>query len=81
MKEIKNLNKPNFLKKFFIKICRIMGFEIIDQSSLFDNLEFMALAEIYARITAKNNSQDHLNIIIQNLNKVNRIGAAIPIVA
>ena len=33
MKEIKNLNKTNFLKKIFIKICRIMGFEIIDQSS------------------------------------------------
>ena len=35
MKEQKeNLNK-NFLKKFFIKICRIFGYEIIDQSNLY----------------------------------------------
>jgi len=30
----KNLNK-NFLKKIFIKICRIFGYEIIDQSNLY----------------------------------------------
>ena len=33
MKEQKNLNKPNLFKKVFIKICRIFGFEIIDQSN------------------------------------------------
>ena len=33
MKEIKNTIKKGFLKKIFIKICRIFGFEIIDQSS------------------------------------------------
>ena len=32
MKKIENKKKTNFLKKFFIKICRIFGFEIIDQS-------------------------------------------------
>ncbi|MDP6681110.1 MAG: glycosyltransferase family 2 protein [Pelagibacteraceae bacterium] len=31
MKEINNINKKNFFKKIFIKICRILGFEIIDQ--------------------------------------------------
>ena len=34
MKEIKNTKKTNFLKKILIKICRMFGFEIIDQSSL-----------------------------------------------
>ena len=33
MKKIKNNKKPNFLKKMFTKICRLMGFEIIDQSN------------------------------------------------
>ena len=32
MKEI-NTNKKNFLKKIFIKVCRILGYEIIDQSN------------------------------------------------
>ena len=31
MKEINNINKKNFFKKIFIKFCRILGFEIIDQ--------------------------------------------------
>jgi hypothetical protein len=35
MKKIENINKPNFLKKLFIKLCRIIGFEIIDQSNLY----------------------------------------------
>ena len=33
MKKIKNSNKTNLFKKIFIKICRILGFEIIDQSN------------------------------------------------
>ena len=32
MKNHQNKIKNNFLKKIFIKICRLMGFEIIDQS-------------------------------------------------
>ena len=35
MKKIENVKKTNFIKKLFIKLCRIMGFEIIDQSSLY----------------------------------------------
>ena len=34
MKKIKNQKKNNLFKKIFIKICRILGFEIIDQSNL-----------------------------------------------
>ena len=34
MKKIKNTKKSNFLKKLFIKLCRLIGFEIIDQSNL-----------------------------------------------
>jgi hypothetical protein len=33
MKKIKNVQKTNFLKRIFIKICRLIGFEIIDQSN------------------------------------------------
>ena len=35
MKEQKNISNKNFLKKIFIKICRIFGYEIIDQSNLY----------------------------------------------
>ncbi len=35
MKEIKNTYKKGFFKKIFIKICRILGFEIIDQSNFY----------------------------------------------
>ena len=35
MKEQKYLAKPNFLKKIFIKICRILNYEIIDQSNFY----------------------------------------------
>ena len=35
MKKIENIKKPNFLKKLFIKLCRIIGFEIVDQSNLY----------------------------------------------
>ena len=35
MKKIENIKKSNFIKKIFIKFCRIMGFEIIDQSNLY----------------------------------------------
>ena len=33
MKNIKNSNKSSFLKKVFIKICRKLGYEIIDQNT------------------------------------------------
>jgi hypothetical protein len=35
MKNIKNINKKGFLKKVFIKLCRMMGYEIIDQSNFY----------------------------------------------
>ena len=35
MKKIENIKKSNFLKKIFVKFCRIIGFEIIDQSNLY----------------------------------------------
>ena len=34
MKEIKSIKKTPFLKKLFIKLCRYLGFELIDQSTL-----------------------------------------------
>ena len=35
MKEINTIIKTNFFKKIFIKICRIFGYEIIDQSNFY----------------------------------------------
>ena len=35
MKIQKNQIKSNFFKKIFIKICRIFGYEIIDQSNFY----------------------------------------------
>jgi hypothetical protein len=35
VKRIQNIKKPNFIKKLFVKLCRIIGFEIIDQSNLY----------------------------------------------
>ena len=35
MKKKDKPNKKKFLKKIFIKICRILGYEIIDQSNFF----------------------------------------------
>ena len=35
MKEQNKSHKKNFFKKIFIKICRILGYEIIDQSNFF----------------------------------------------
>ena len=34
MREIKNIKKTSFVKKILIKICRIFGYELIDQSTL-----------------------------------------------
>jgi len=34
MKEIKSIKKTSFVKKVLIKICRIFGYELIDQSTL-----------------------------------------------
>ncbi len=35
MKKIENTSKNNFFKKIFIKICRFLGYEMIDQSNFF----------------------------------------------
>ena len=33
MKKIQNSRSTSFLKKLFIKLCRLIGFEIIDQAN------------------------------------------------
>ena len=50
MKNINNSNKSSFLKKIFIKICRKLGYEIIDQN----NFEI---------ITSKKNINDELSTL------------------
>jgi len=49
MKEQNKSHKKNFLKKIFIKICRILGYEIIDQSN-------------FSVPTLKKNLNENLNI-------------------
>ena len=45
MKEINSSVKTNFFKKIFIKICRILGYEIIDQSSFYVPTQKKSLGE------------------------------------
>lgn len=45
MKEINSKVKTNFFKKIFIKICRIFGYEIIDQSNFYIPTQRKALNE------------------------------------
>ena len=35
MKEVKSQKNNNPIKKIFIKLCRLMGYEIIDQSNFY----------------------------------------------
>ena len=35
MKKLNNITKASIFKKIFIKICRIIGYEIIDQSNFY----------------------------------------------
>ncbi len=53
MKKIENINKTSFIKKIFIKLCRMIGFEIIDQSSL------------YLPVSGKS-ANEHLSILGKN---------------
>ena len=45
MKQLKNNVKTNFFKKSFIKLCRILGFELIDQSTFFVPTSNLNLSE------------------------------------
>ena len=53
MKNIKNSNKPSFLKRMFIRISRKLGYEIIDQN----NFEI---------VTSNKRIDDHLSALGQN---------------
>jgi len=84
MKEQININKKNFLKKIFIKLCRIFGYEIIDQSNfsiptqnknLDENLNIpgkksinLPLGEI--KITRKVN---YLTVIFRSCTRINML--------
>ena len=84
MKKIENIQKSNFLKKLFVKLCRIIGFEIIDQSNLYsptlgkqanENLSILGVKNISIplgekKITRKVKS---LDIIIKTCTSVNLV--------
>ena len=84
MKEQEKNSNKNFLKKFFIKICRIFGYEIIDQSNLYvptqkkrlgENLSIQGKKSINlplgeVKITRKVNS---LTVIFRSCTSVNML--------
>ena len=45
MKKQNSRTRTNFVKKIFIKICRIFGYEIIDQSNFYVPTQEKALGE------------------------------------
>ena len=45
MKEQNTSIKTNFFKKIFIKVCRVLGYEIIDQSNFYVSTQKKALNE------------------------------------
>ncbi len=84
MKQIRTIKKPSFFKKIFIKFCRILGFEIIDQSSLFiptskklanDNLSILGKTSINIPLGKTTITRDikSLDIIIKTCTSVNLV--------
>jgi predicted house-cleaning noncanonical NTP pyrophosphatase (MazG superfamily) len=53
MKEIKTHKTKNFLKKLFIKICRLMGYEIIDQSNFYIPTSDKSMSETISKPSLK----------------------------
>ena len=84
MKEQKNKDRVNLLKKLFVKICRVFGYEIIDQSSFYiptqkkeisENLNIQGKKSITlplgeTKITRKVNS---LSVIFRSCTNVNML--------
>ena len=84
MKKIENTKKTNFFKKIFIKICRIIGFEIIDQSNLYsptlgklanENLSSLGVKNISIPLGEKKITRvvKSLDIIIKTCTSVNLV--------
>jgi len=84
MKEQYYQNKPNFLRKLFIKICRLFGFEIIDQNNFYiptqnkdldENLNIQGKKSINlplgeVKVSRKVNS---LTVIFRSCTKINML--------
>jgi len=84
MKKIENIQKSNFLKKLFVKLCRIIGFEIIDQSNLYsptlgkqanENLSILGVKNISIPLGEKKITRivKSLDIIIKTCTSVNLV--------
>jgi glutamate racemase len=84
MKKINNTKKNNIIKKLFIKLCRIIGFEIIDQSNLslptsdrsaFENLSVLGKNTITISLgeTKITRPVKSLDIIIKTCTTVNLV--------
>ena len=64
MREIKP-TKKSFLAKIFIKLCRVLGFEIIDQSNLSIPTSKKSLIEGIS-IHSRNSVNESINTITNN---------------
>tara|TARA_Y100000022_G_scaffold176731_1_gene166230 strand:+ start:289 stop:1317 length:1029 start_codon:yes stop_codon:yes gene_type:complete len=84
MKKIENTQNSNFLKKLFVKLCRIIGFEIIDQSNLYsptlgklanENLSSLGVKNISIPLGEKKITRvvKSLDIIIKTCTSVNLV--------
>ena len=84
MKKIENIKNPNFLKKLFVKLCRIIGYEVIDQSNLHlptlnkianENLSILGERNISIPLgeTKITRSVKSLDIIIKTCTSVNLV--------
>ena len=84
MKQIRNIKKSSFFKKIFIKFCRIVGFEIIDQSNLYvptskklanDNLSVLGKRNVNIPLgeTKITREVKSLDIIIKTCTSVNLV--------
>ena len=84
MKEINSTVKRNFFKKIFIKICRIFGYEIIDQSNFYvptqkktlgQNLNIQGIKSITVPLgeTKVSRKVNALTIIYRSCTSINKL--------
>ena len=79
MKNISNSKKTNLFKKIFVKICRKLGFELIDQSN-FTIQTLNKSADQSLSSYGKKNISKKMNSYIQQDKKQNRIDNDTPLI-
>ena len=69
MKEVKKKSKKNLFKRFFIKLCRLIGYEIIDQSNFYIPTLNKSMNENLKYVCHWDVEKNHLNVVFAN-NKI-----------